>query len=191
MECKYEICYEADTPINIGDVFYKVEVGKTHFYREPCKVCGDTHNLTVNGVTFKCPICDTGKSNCHISEFVVKRYRVSGFSETADDSDWKASNIKSKKITLYHKSGRGYSCYSDFTRREYSLPTFINNLNKTFLEDLRRTSLEDCFFSDYKAAVEVAKRAQEKELKKLQEFNSYYEKDYVFIPECENDKPSK
>ncbi|MCX4313857.1 MAG: hypothetical protein OSJ83_08415, partial [Clostridia bacterium] len=49
------IRYAAPRPVNIGDVFYRVERGEAQHFREPCRVCGDKRKLTVNGVTFNCP----------------------------------------------------------------------------------------------------------------------------------------
>ncbi len=51
------ITYSAPRPVNIGDVFYRVECGELQHFREPCRVCGDKRELTVKGVTFRCPCC--------------------------------------------------------------------------------------------------------------------------------------
>ena len=53
--------YTAPRAVRIGDVFYRIENGESVYFREPCKVCDGTGQLTVRGVTFKCPCCDTQK----------------------------------------------------------------------------------------------------------------------------------
>lgn len=53
--------YTAPRAVRMGDVFYRVESGESVYFREPCKVCDGTGQLTVKGVTFKCPCCDAQK----------------------------------------------------------------------------------------------------------------------------------
>ncbi len=55
------VAYNAPRPVNIGDVFYMIAQGETKQFYEPCKVCNDTHSVTVNGVTFGCPCCNRGR----------------------------------------------------------------------------------------------------------------------------------
>lgn len=50
------INYAAPRPVNIGDVFYRVECGELQHFREPCRVCGDKRTLTINGITFAYPL---------------------------------------------------------------------------------------------------------------------------------------
>lgn len=64
--------YTAPRAVRIGDVFYRIESGESVYFREPCKVCGGTGQLTVRGVTFKCPCCDTQKRlSAHTSMLCV------------------------------------------------------------------------------------------------------------------------
>lgn len=181
--------YESPIELNIGDVFYKVELGKTHYYNEPCLVCNDTGKVTVNGVTFKCPVCHTGTTQLIIKEFFVRRYRIYELDNYTGHDNWKSSLFRSQKIHLYSKTGKGIFMGS-YNERELNLNIFVENLNR---DDRYFNSYgsDYVFFNDYKKAVNVAKELTQKEILKLKEFGKLHKKEYEFIQKMPNDKPSK
>lgn len=87
------INYAAPRPVNIGDVFYRVECGELQHFREPCRVCGDKRELTVKGVTFRCPCCDKEKTTISVAPYIVRRYRVNVIKEAALDYEWNLATV--------------------------------------------------------------------------------------------------
>lgn len=112
------ILYDAPRPVKIGDVFYIIEVGEGKTYNAPCRVCGGTRQLTVNGITFKCPQCDVETKVLNVHSYVVRRYRVYGVSDEVLTDTWKASDCHRVKFKLYKKTDRNY--YACTTREIYS-----------------------------------------------------------------------
>lgn len=102
------INYAAPRPVNIGDVFYRVECGELQHFREPCRVCGDKRELTVKGVTFRCPCCDKEKTTISVAPYIVRRYRVNVIKEAALDYEWKLGD-RYVYFCFYRKVGHGYA----------------------------------------------------------------------------------
>ena len=62
--------------VKIGDVFYRVEPTDQKFYHRVCRACEGKKELTVNGITFKCPVCYQEQEVLRVHGYFVRRYRV-------------------------------------------------------------------------------------------------------------------
>lgn len=184
------VTYSAPRTVNIGDVFYVIKPTDFQTFREPCVVCNGTKELTVNGVTFKCPCCNNQKEVLCIGKYVVRRYRVYGVVEEMPTDDWTPSKTRKVRFLLYRKSGRGHSCnceFSECTMTEYALR---NHLNEP-VENVSLSYLEEYFYDDYKLAVSVADALTVQEMKKLGEYNFVHGTNHVPAFKAEHDKKSK
>lgn len=173
------INYTAPRPVNIGDVFYRIECGETLNFYEPCKVCGDKRTLTINGVTFNCPCCNHGKQATSIDRYVVRRYRVYAINDEVCSSDWKASNQHTVRFKLYRKCGRGNGWWGDNNggNAEIVDGDFARLLNAPYSESMY--GRDRTFYDDYKLAAQVADQMNAAELKKLDDFNKENGTEYV------------
>ncbi len=180
--------YTAPRPVNIGDVFYRIECAETlHFY-EPCKVCGDKRELTINGVTFKCPCCNHGAQATNVDRYVVRRYRVYAIGDEVLNHEWKPSTQHTVKFKLYRKCGHGYTGYgySGFNSEgggsaELTDRDFTEKLNVPYIEGMQRNYGYSTapFYDDYKLAVKVAEQYNADELRRLDEYNKEHGTAYV------------
>lgn len=165
------INYTAQRAVNIGDVFYRIERAETLRFYEPCKVCGDKRELTINGVTFKCPCCNYGKQSTSIDRYVARRYRVYAIGDEVLNYDWKASTHHTVRFKLYRKCGHGHNSWRNDGggRKEITAYEFAGLLNAPYSEN--KYNLDETFYDDYKLAITVAEQINAAELKKLDEFN--------------------
>lgn len=173
--------YIAPRPVNIGDVFYRIERGKTLNFYEPCRVCGGARNLTVNGVTFPCPYCDKEKTTITLAPYVVRRYRVNVIKEEALDHDWKTGD-RYTYFRLYRKIGRGYYHYYDNGGSfELRSDEFCRRYNAPFDGTARA---DFGIYDNYKLAMQIADQMTACELARLQEYNekfgTFHEASFVF-----------
>lgn len=182
------ITYKAPRAVNIGDVFYKIEHADYQVFREPCLVCLGKRELTVNGVTFRCPCCDSRNEVIGVSKYVVKRYRVYSIEADTNIDEWKASDYRRVTFSLYHKSGRGYygSEHSKSEFREYDLAYYFN----IPVADASEGSYKNYIYDDYKLAVAVADAFTAKELKELDEYNALHGTEHKAVFKTEHDKKS-
>lgn len=164
------IRYDAPRPVNIGDVFYCVEAAEAKNFYEPCRVCGDKRELTINGVTFACPCCNTGKQAIHIQNYAVRRYRIYDIEDKVDTLDWKPSDWHTVKFIAYRKVGGGHWVSRDsggslsFTARD-----FCARYNQQFNGDVRNF---EGIYDDYKTALAVAAQINESEINRLIAYNA-------------------
>ena len=49
--------YGSPRSIKIGDIFYVIDTRERRDFSSPCRVCNDEKKLTINGITFDCPVC--------------------------------------------------------------------------------------------------------------------------------------
>ena len=123
METK--LVYDSPRQISIGDIFYVIMERERETFTSPCRVCNNAKKLTINGVTFNCPVCN-GYSYDHRSETVadinhytvmtVKVYKVE--QEMSTDT-WKGSAVNNLNFSVYRKRGLGYGGDPDNFRRGY------------------------------------------------------------------------
>lgn len=70
------IQYSAPRAVNIGDVFYRIHRAESKSFYPTCRVCEGKGELTINGITFKCPQCRVEAEAIHIENYAVRRFRV-------------------------------------------------------------------------------------------------------------------
>lgn len=186
---KATIYYNAPRKINIGDVFYKIKAVDFQHFREPCIVCNDKRELTINGVTFKCPCCGSTKETIRINNFVVQRFRVFKITDKVDSSTWKKSDRHTVSFALYRKNGRG-TWFSDYETAKITEYDLLENLN-VGVENLKPTCVEKYIFDDYLQAVNGAKELTDQQLQKLDAYNAIHGSEYKAEFKTENDKKSK
>lgn len=184
------IYYEAPRPVNLGDVFYTIREGDWQTFHEPCKVCNGKRELTVNGVTFRCPCCNNQKETIRICKYVVRRFRVNAIEQRAGASDWKADDTRRVSFELYHKSGRGYRG-DEYYLKEISDRDFSRYLNYPYNEENTVGSYLNAIYDDYDLAVSVADKLTEKELERLAAYNAEYGTDHAPTFKSEHNPKSK
>lgn len=175
--------------INIGDVFYIIEIGeRKHFYTN-CKVCNGERKLTVNGITFKCPMCDKEEKCLTAFGYKVVRYRVHSIKTSMPNDEWKISDRRNTYYGLYHKHGKGYYSgnYSTTEKHEsYFTDKYLNNA------EITKYNYSNLIFSDYKLAVKCAEKLTEESINEIKEFNARKGTNFEIPNFCiEHDKKSK
>lgn len=180
--------YTAPRAVRIGDAFYRVESGESVYFREPCKVCDGTGQLTVKGVTFKCPCCDAQKEVISIHKYVVRRYRVYKIAQEAGTSEWKPCDFKDITFSLYRKVGRGFCVYGGGGHIEFTDRKFAQNYNLPLNGNMARG--ERGIYDDYNLAVRVAEQMNALELKRLAEYNKEYGTAHEAVFKAKNDPKS-
>lgn len=180
--------YTAPRAVRMGDVFYRVESDESVYFREPCKVCDGTGQLTVKGVTFKCPCCNAQKEVISVNKYIVRRYRVFKIEKEAGTSEWKPCDYKDIKFSLYRKVGHGYCPYSGGGNMVFTDREFAKNYNRPFDENAGRGAYG--IYDDYNLAVRVAEQMTARELKRLAEYNKEYGTAHEAVFKAKNDPKS-
>lgn len=179
--------------VNLGDVFYKVETTDHKAYHRECRVCKGKRELTINEVTFKCPVCYQEGEVLRVHGFFVRRYRVFSEEHFIDNSDWKYDGKEPKiRYELYHKSGRGYF-YSDCVHKVIKEPesTFSSDCKYFNCPDPNEHSVTNCLYSDYKLAVAVAEKLTKEQIDKVRAYNEANNTTYELpVFNIEHDKKS-
>lgn len=175
--------------INIGDVFYMIEVcDRIPFYTK-CRVCEGKKEITVNGITFRCPKCNDEKILLCIYGYKVVRYKVYSIETSMPNEDWKTSDIRNIKYGLFHKHGKGHYIGNTKTiqRSDYGFSEkFLNNPN------VKNRHYADKIYSDYKLAVKCADELTQESINELKRYNEKYGTNFeIPILKIEHDKKSK
>lgn len=183
------ISYNAPRHIAIGDVFYVIRPTETTHFREPCKVCEDKNELTINGVTFRCPCCGQTNETITVYNYIVQRVRVYSIECKTSIDTWKEGEHRRVAFGVYHKEGRGHDGYfsKDFTQDIDS--RYFENLNP----DVSKKSRDFCdyaIYDDYKKAVAVADALNAAEAEKLKEYNAIHGTKYQTEFKRKHDKKS-
>lgn len=181
------IYYDSPRPVRIGDVFYRVEHGESTYVKSTCRVCEGKKEITVNGITFKCPMCDNETKVLNISKYVVRRYRVCGIKDEVPTNDWKPSNNHFVRFTFYRKVGHGYSPWGGGGGFEMRDDNIKHCLNRKYEPEY---GLRDNIFDDYKLACAYADAVNDAEMKKLENYNVAHGTDHVVTFKVENDPKS-
>lgn len=180
--------------VKIGDVFYKIEPTDHKVYHRKCRVCEGSTNLTINDITFKCPMCSKEGEALRVNGYCVRRYRVYAIENYIDTTDWKYDGgTPSVRYKLYHKSGKGNYCAirNEVTLYDSDFSGRLNHFNDPNPDD-NMYCLNRCIYSDYNLAVAVANRLTEKQVEIVRAYNEQNNTDYplpVFL--IEHDKKSK
>ena len=165
--------------VNIGDVFYRVEPTNFKYYHRACRACEGKRELTVNGITFKCPVCYQETETLRVHGFFVRRYRLFSIEHFINSSDWKYDGEKPKvRYELYHKSGKGYSYDSEHKTVRISSSMFSGDSKKFNCPNPNEHTVDDCLYSDYKLAVSVAERLTREQVEKVRAYNEANNTDY-------------
>lgn len=180
------ITYTAPRAVNIGDVFYRVERGTPQYFHEPCRVCGDKRELTINGVTFKCPCCNMEKTTINIAPYIVRRYRVNVIKEEALDHEWKTGD-RYVHFELYRKVGHGYNPYNGGGSFRIRADEFAYRYNAPYDETQDENN---GIYDNYKLAVSIAEQMTARELRRLQEYNEKFGSIHVADFKVEHDPKS-
>lgn len=184
-----EIHYTSPRAINIGDVFYRVESGENVCFHEPCKVCDGTGKLTVKGVTFKCPCCNTQKQTITIQKHVVRRYRVYKIEQETDTYDWKMRNYRRIKFSLYRKVGHGHYIYGDTGGHfQFYDNEFAEYYNIPFGGDTKRGEMG--IYDNYAVAIKIAEQMNAVELQRLADYNKEFGTEHEAVFKVTNDPKS-
>jgi hypothetical protein len=169
------IFYHAQRQFDIGNVLYRIRSQERQVFRVSCRVCGGKEQITVNGVTFKCPCCDKEKEAISINKYIVQRYRVHSIEDEVPSLDWNASTDHEVKVKAYRKIGRYdknndvweiYPEYTEVNPADIPYAQYDSELNRTV-------------FDDYKIAVSVADRLSEREQARLQTYNNEHGTEYI------------
>ena len=179
------IHYQADVPLKLDDVLYIVEIteygrGSKTFTRT-CRVCGGKQELTINGVTFRCPCCENEQKALTVHKYIVRRYRVYKVEVSKSTETWKPSDYITVKFSIYKKHGRGN--YSTTVR---ALP--YGGINPA--EPLRP---DDPVFTNYALAVAAANAYNERERARLADYNQLHGTQYEMpaeLADIKNDDKS-
>ena len=180
--------------VKLGDVFYKVEPTDFKYYHRQCRVCEGKKELTVNGITFKCPVCQQETETFRVHGFFVRRYRLYSIEHFISNSDWQYKGEKPNvRYELYHKSGRGYyNSYSNEYKTE-KVPSYMfsgecDNFN---CPNPTKYSVDNCLYSDYKLAVAVAEKLTQEQVEVVRAYNEANNTDYELpVFDIKHDKKS-
>lgn len=189
MQQNLTITYKSPREIKIGDVFYKLKRTDFQHFREPCRVCGDKRDLTINGVTFKCPCCGSAEEIIKICGYIVQRYRVYKIADEVRNDEWKPSHQHRIQFGIYRKMGHGYMCasHSESSFGEYDLEHFFN---VSEADKISPYNAEQYLFDDYALAVKMAQILTDAQVQKLEEYNAVHGSNYKAVFTEEHDRKS-
>lgn len=179
--------------VNIGDVFYRVEPTDFKHYYRTCRVCEGKRDITVNGITFKCPMCQSESEVLRVRGYFVRRYRLYSIEKFISNQDWKYDGKEPLvRYEIYHKSGLGHSFSNNFSTRKVSSDMFSGDCRYFNNQDANEYSVDSCLYSDYKLAVAVAERLTQEQIDKVRAYNIENGTDYALpVFTIEHDKKSK
>ena len=180
------INYDLPRKIEIGNVFYTIEETCNSRYYEKCKICDDKGTVTLKGITFKCPYCDSyeyrRESVFSIKRYKVTRWRIFSISQICTTDYWKVPTERNLEIGLYTKKDR--CCGNRRTQKTnfYKLKNYLNLPFEKF-EEVRNgfynREIDYFIYDDYKLVCLVADKLNEVEEEKVvrhnQEFGTTYE----------------
>lgn len=176
-----------NSKFQIGQVFYRIKPCDYKIFHKTCRVCGGERKLTINGVTFNCPVCQKEEEAVRTNAFKVVRYKVCSVTEQVFSRDW---SIKGCDIAvmygLFTKHGKGYGFANDIERLERSEANIVHHLN---VIDENRFDCETAIFDDYKLAVQAADEATKRQIERLKKYNEDNGTDYeIPVFEVEHDR---
>lgn len=163
------IQYNAPRAVNIGDVFYRVHRAESKSFYPTCRVCEGKGELTINGITFKCPQCRVEAEAIHVDNYAVRRFRVFAIEDAVDTLEWKPSDFHTIKYFLYRKIGGGHWVSRDNTgATQFTADEFCREYNIPFAGDPK---YHDGIYDDYKTALAIAAQMNETEINRLHAYN--------------------
>ena len=192
--------YKAPRSIKIGDIFYVIQNRERKDFSSPCRVCKDEKKLTVNGVTFDCPVCNGYHSRetvVSVNHFTVATVKVFEVKQRVSTDYWTLPNFDDLDFSVFRKRGHGYGGDGDNFKRNYFVSTIAKDLNKLpdkeFLQrwsqDSYYNSCDRFIYDDYKLACEAADMLNACEQEKLDAYNA--EHGTSFVPQWEKSNDTK
>lgn len=171
------INYNSPFSVNIGDVFYRVEVDGSEWFKSPCPVCEGTGSLTVNGYNFKCPCCDQQEKAFSVHNYVVKKYKVFCISQECRTDTWKTPSERRTSFELFRKTDR--SMYATATKRFFDSDLSAADPS---IENIVQYPgrLDRTIYTDYRLAKETAQVLNNKEKEALGEYNASHGTSFDF-----------
>lgn len=176
--------YDSPRSINIGDIFYVIDTRERHNFSSPCRVCNDEKKLTINGITFDCPVCGGYRSRetvVEVQHFTVATVKVYVIKQEVSTDYWAIQNYRDLQFRVFRKRGHGYNGDGNNFTRDFTPNDIKNNLNKLPDEEFLQIYSQDgyfarnceCFiFDDYKLACRAAEILNESELARLNKYNA-------------------
>ena len=162
----------------IGQVFYAIDPVDFRIFYSECRACGGEQRLTVNGVTFRCPVCETEATALRVHGWQVRAYKIYKVSEEVSNKYWDIGNAKPEvEYELFHKLPRSEShhSYEDVITRRVTQHSLIGELNKPIFysetDRYNEEALNWTFFDDYKLAVEVANKVTQQQIDRVKKHN--------------------
>ena len=197
METK--IFYDAPRSISIGDIFYVIDARERNDFSSPCRVCNDEKKLTVNGITFDCPVCGGYRSRetvVSVQHFTVATVKVYVIKQEVSTDYWTIQNYRDLHFRVFRKRGHGYNGDGNNFTRDFTSNDIKNNLNKLPDEEFLQIYSQDGYFArncehfifyDYKLACRAAEILNESELARLNKYNAEHGTSFAPIWNKTND----
>lgn len=125
--------YDAPRSISIGDIFYVIDTRERNNFSSPCRVCNDEKKLTVNGITFDCPVCGGYRPRetvVEVQHFTVATVKVYVIKQEVSTDYWAIQNYRDLQFRVFRKRGHGYNGDGNNFTRDFTSNDIKNNLNK-------------------------------------------------------------
>lgn len=106
------IFYDAPRTISIGDIFYVIDTRERNDFSSPCRVCNDEKKLTINGITFDCPVCGGYRSRetvVSVQHFTVATVKVYVIKQEVSTDYWAIQYYRDLHFRVFRKRGHGYN----------------------------------------------------------------------------------
>ena len=104
--------YGSPRSIKIGDIFYVIDTRERHDFSSPCRVCNDEKKLTINGITFDCPVCGgyhPRETVVEVQHFTVATVKVYVIKQEVSTDYWAIQNYRDLQFRVFRKRGHGYN----------------------------------------------------------------------------------
>lgn len=194
------LIYNAPRAIKIGDIFYVIQKRERKDFSSPCRVCNNEKKLTVNGITFDCPVCNGYHSRetvVSVNHFTVATVKVYEVRQKVSTDYWTLPNFDDLEFSIFRKRGHGYDGVLDNFKRDYFTSTVANNLNKLpdkeflqrYSQDSYYNSCDRFIYDDYKIACAAADILNACEQEKLDAYNA--EHGTLFVPQWKKSNDPK
>lgn len=169
----------------IGDIVYLIVATNTRSFFRACRVCNGERQLTVNGVTFTCPVCNREEALLSVCGYKVVKCKVYSITKSVNTDCWQlptdadGNYICKLEYKLFNKRGKGYNDgnYTYYTRASSAVTTYLNH-NKpddyATLENFARNPIEKylyAVYTDYKLAVSLADRFSQLQAERVRRYN--------------------
>ena len=176
--------YGSPRSIKIGDIFYVIDTRERNDFSSPCRVCNDEKKLTVNGITFDCPVCGGYRSRetvVSVQHFTVATVKVYVIKQEVSTDYWAIQYYRDLHFRVFRKRGHGYNGDGNNFTRDFTSNDIKDNLNVLPDEEFLQIYSQDRYFArncerfifdDYKLACRAAEILNESELARLNKYNA-------------------